>query len=71
MGLAPVQVGLAWILQHSENALIIPGTTSIGHLEQNVAVGDIRFDEDTMRRLDSVPPAKGIGAIINRFMTRK
>lgn len=71
VGLSPVQVGLAWILQHSENALIIPGTTSIGHLEQNVAVGDIRFDEDTMRRLDSVPPAKGIGAVINRFMTRK
>ena len=39
--------------------------------EQNVGVGGIRFDEDTMRRLDSVPPAKGIGAIINRFMTRK
>lgn len=54
MGLSPVQVGLAWLLQHAENALIIPGTTSLGHLEQNVSVGDIRFGEDTMRRLDHV-----------------
>ena len=71
MGISPVQVGLAWILQHADNALIIPGTTSLDHLEQNVAVGGIRFDEDTMKRLDSVPPAKGIGAVINRFMARK
>ena len=71
MGISPVQVGLAWILQHADNALIIPGTASLDHLEQNVAVGGIRFDEDTMQRLDSVPPAKGIGAVINRFMARK
>lgn len=70
MGISPVQVGLAWLLQHAENTLIIPGTTSISHLEQNIAVGGIYFDEKTMKRLDAVKAAKGLGAIVNKFMSR-
>lgn len=70
MGVSPVQVGLAWLLQHADNTLIIPGTTSIRHLEQNIAVGGISFDEKTMKRLDAVKAAKGFGAIVNKFMSR-
>ncbi|WP_435920837.1 aldo/keto reductase [Paenibacillus sp. DYY-L-2] len=70
MRVSPVQVGLAWLLQHADNTLIIPGTTSIRHLEQNIAVGGISFDEKTMNRLDTVKAAKGFGAIVNKFMSR-
>jgi aryl-alcohol dehydrogenase-like predicted oxidoreductase len=68
MGISPAQVGLAWLLRHSENTLIIPGTTSISHLEENIAVGNIRFDENTMKRLDAVKAAKGLGAVLSGFM---
>ena len=37
----PAQVGLAWLLAHRENVLLIPGTSSLEHLEQNMAVGDV------------------------------
>jgi aryl-alcohol dehydrogenase-like predicted oxidoreductase len=70
MGISPAQVGLAWLLRHSENTLIIPGTTSISHLEENIAVGSMRFDENTMKRLDAVKAAKGLGAVLSRFMNR-
>lgn len=70
MEISPVQVGLAWLLQHSKNTLIIPGTTSIAHLEQNVAVGNINFSEQTMKRLDAVKAPKGIGSIMSRFLSR-
>ena len=39
MGVTPSQVGLAWLLGHAPNTLLIPGTASIGHLEENVAAG--------------------------------
>lgn len=70
MGISPVQVGLAWLLQHAKNTLIIPGTTSINHLEQNIAVGGICFNEKTMKKLDAVKAAKGLGALVNKFMSR-
>lgn len=70
MGISPVQVGLAWLLQHDENILIIPGTTSINHLEQNIDVGSISFAREAMRKLDAVKAPRGIGGIINKFMSR-
>jgi aryl-alcohol dehydrogenase-like predicted oxidoreductase len=70
MGLSPTQVGLAWLLHHSENTLLIPGTTSIAHLEQNISAGNIRFDQKTMKKLDDINVTKGIGAIVNKFMNR-
>jgi aryl-alcohol dehydrogenase-like predicted oxidoreductase len=41
-GATPSQVGLAWLLGHAPHILLIPGTTSIEHLEQNVAAADVR-----------------------------
>jgi aryl-alcohol dehydrogenase-like predicted oxidoreductase len=48
----PAQIALAWLLDRSERILPIPGTTSIRHLEENVAAGDIELDERDMRRLE-------------------
>jgi pyridoxine 4-dehydrogenase len=48
----PSQVALAWLLHRSERILLIPGTTSVQHLEENVAASDIELDEQDMQRLD-------------------
>jgi pyridoxine 4-dehydrogenase len=49
------QVGLAWLLHHAPNVLLIPGTASTGHLETNVAAGTVAFDDATLAALDAVP----------------
>jgi diketogulonate reductase-like aldo/keto reductase len=55
----PAQVGLAWLLAHAPNTLLIPGTRSLGHLEENVGAGEIVLSADAMARLDAVsPPAQ-------------
>ena len=46
------QVALAWLLHRSERILLIPGTSSVEHLEENVAAGEIELDEQDMKRLD-------------------
>jgi pyridoxine 4-dehydrogenase len=52
----PSQIALAWLLARSERILLIPGTSSIQHLEQNIAAGDVELDEQDMRALDSATP---------------
>ena len=37
----PAQVGLAWLLAHDDSVLLIPGTSSVAHLEQNLAVASV------------------------------
>ena len=46
------QIALVWLLHRSGRILLIPGTTSIAHLEENIAAGDIELDEQDMQRLD-------------------
>ncbi len=48
----PSQIALAWLLGRSERILLIPGTRSIEHLEENIAAGDIELDEQDMERLE-------------------
>jgi pyridoxine 4-dehydrogenase len=48
----PSQIALAWLLHRSERILLIPGTRSIQHLEENLAAGDIELDEQDMQRLE-------------------
>lgn len=55
LGSTPSQVGLAWLLRHSPNTLLIPGTADPGHLEANIAAGAITLDEATVAALDAVP----------------
>ncbi|WP_030902420.1 aldo/keto reductase [Streptomyces sp. NRRL F-5126] len=55
LGRSPSQVGLAWLLHHSPNVLLIPGTADTGHLEANVAAGAVALDDATLAALDAVP----------------
>jgi aryl-alcohol dehydrogenase-like predicted oxidoreductase len=52
LGRTPAQIALAWTLSVAPNVLLIPGTSSVGHLEENTAVADIELDDDTKRELD-------------------
>lgn len=65
-GNTPAQVALAWLLHHAPNVLLIPGTANAHHLATNLAAADIRFDADTLAKLDAieshsstVPPTQG------------
>jgi len=51
LGRTPAQVALAWTLASSPNILLIPGTSSVAHLEENMAVADIELDNDTIDEL--------------------
>jgi pyridoxine 4-dehydrogenase len=51
----PKQIALAWLLQRSPMMLPIPGTSSIEHLEENVAAASVRLTEQEYERLASVP----------------
>jgi pyridoxine 4-dehydrogenase len=50
----PAQVGLAWLLAHTPNTLLIPGTRSIAHLEENMGAADLVLSADAIARLDAV-----------------
>ncbi|MFJ9284882.1 aldo/keto reductase [Kitasatospora aureofaciens] len=54
LDVTPSQVGLAWLLHHSPNVLLIPGTADLAHLEANVAVGEITLDAATLATLDGI-----------------
>jgi pyridoxine 4-dehydrogenase len=56
----PAQVGLAWLLAHAPTTLLIAGTRSIGHLEENIAAANVALSADAIARLDAVsPPDEG------------
>ena len=57
LGATPAQIGLAWLLAHYEETLLIPGTANPDHLAENIAAGDIRLDPDTLKELDQVSAA--------------
>lgn len=52
----PAQVGLAWLLAHAADTLLIAGTASITHLQENLRAGDLTFSADQLADLDAVPP---------------
>ncbi|GAA1084644.1 MULTISPECIES: aldo/keto reductase [Streptomyces violaceusniger group] len=54
LGVTPSQVGLAWLLHHAPNVLLIPGTADADHLEANMAVGEITLDAATLATLDAI-----------------
>jgi pyridoxine 4-dehydrogenase len=58
LGVTPAQVGLAWLLRHAPNTLLIPGTGSAAHLVENLAVGDIELDAATTAELDGIWAAR-------------
>jgi pyridoxine 4-dehydrogenase len=54
VGATPLQVALAWLLRRSPNILLIPGTSSVAHLRENLAVADISLPNDAMAVLDKI-----------------
>lgn len=52
LGVTPSQVGLAWELTRSPQALLIPGTRSVAHLEENLAAGDVVLDDEALATLE-------------------
>ncbi|MDQ8043653.1 MAG: aldo/keto reductase [Solirubrobacteraceae bacterium] len=51
-GVSASQIALAWLLAHYDRMLLIPGTSSVAHLEENLAVGDIALDADDLTQLE-------------------
>ena len=54
LGATPAQVGLAWLLAHDPGTLLIPGTSSLSHLEDNIATAGVRLDPATMNILNGL-----------------
>jgi pyridoxine 4-dehydrogenase len=50
----PMQVALAWLLQRSSNILLIPGTSSVGHLRENLASAELTLPPDALKVLDQL-----------------
>lgn len=69
----PMQVALAWLLQRSPNILLIHGTSSVGHLRENMASDELVLTDDVLATLDSIAQKGGlnkkpptfVGGIIN------
>jgi len=47
-------IALAWLLQRSPNMLLIPGTSSVGHLRENVAGAGLGLSADVVAELDAI-----------------
>ena len=54
LGATPTQVALAWLLNRSPNILLIPGTSSVAHLRENVGAAALDLPDDMVRTLDSI-----------------
>ena len=52
LGATPMQVALAWLLRRSPNILLIPGTSSVTHLQENLAAAELRLPDEMMPTLD-------------------
>jgi pyridoxine 4-dehydrogenase len=55
----PMQVALAWLLQRSPNILLIPGTSSVEHLRENMAAEKLQLPYELIAKLDSIAGAAG------------
>lgn len=54
LGATPMQVALAWLLQRSPNILLIPGTSSVAHLEENLAAASLKLNDEAVTQLDGI-----------------
>ena len=57
LGASPMQVALAWLLHRSPNILLIPGTSSIAHLRENLAAGQFMLSPQTLAELEGIAAA--------------
>jgi aryl-alcohol dehydrogenase-like predicted oxidoreductase len=54
VGASAQRVAIAWLLQHSPTSVVIPGTSSVGHLRENVAAAALELPADVVRSLDAI-----------------
>jgi aryl-alcohol dehydrogenase-like predicted oxidoreductase len=54
LGASPMAVALAWLLQRSPNILLIPGTSSVAHLRENVTGAGLALPQDALHELDAI-----------------
>jgi aryl-alcohol dehydrogenase-like predicted oxidoreductase len=54
LGVQPMQVALAWLLRRSPNILLIPGTSSLVHLRENIAAAALELPADALKELDDL-----------------
>jgi pyridoxine 4-dehydrogenase len=57
LGATPMQVALAWLLRRSPNILLIPGTSSVSHLHENLAAAKLELPENSLAVLERIPAA--------------
>ena len=57
LGATPMQIALAWLLHRSANILLIPGTSSVTHLRENLAAGQLRLPAEALTELDEIAQA--------------
>ncbi|MEK6355900.1 MAG: aldo/keto reductase family oxidoreductase [Burkholderia cenocepacia] len=57
IGATPMQVALAWLLRRAPNLLLIPGTSSVAHLRENLAAADLDLPADALAALDRIAGA--------------
>jgi len=54
LGATPMQVALAWLLQRSPNIVLIPGTSSVAHLRENLAAAELKLPHAIVEQLDAI-----------------
>jgi aryl-alcohol dehydrogenase-like predicted oxidoreductase len=59
LGATPMQAALAWLLHRAPNVLLIPGTSSLGHLRENLAAATLQLPAAALARLDAIDVAGG------------
>jgi pyridoxine 4-dehydrogenase len=60
LGATPMQLALAWLLHRSPNILLIPGTSSLAHLRENLAVGQLTLSPQALAELDGIAAAAAV-----------
>jgi len=58
LGVTPLQAALAWLLQRAPNILLIPGTSSVGHLRENLAAAELKLPAEAVAKLDGIGGAQ-------------
>ncbi|HET7586990.1 MAG TPA: aldo/keto reductase family oxidoreductase [Gammaproteobacteria bacterium] len=54
IGATPMQVALAWLLRRAPNIVLIPGTSSVAHLRENLAVADLKLSDTVLDKLNNI-----------------
>jgi len=54
LGATPLQVALAWLLRRAPNILLIPGTSSVDHLHENLRAVDLKLSDEALAKLDVI-----------------